>query len=414
MSHSKGWEYARLGPICEKIGSGFTPLGGEQVYQTEGVALIRSQNVYNGSFTLENLAFLNDELAEQLKGVTVQSGDVLLNITGDSVARCCQVPDSILPARVNQHVVIIRPRNEELNARFLSYYLVSPFMQSYMLSLAGSGGTRKALTKEMIERFEIPKPPMSIQQKITTILSAYDSLIDNNLRRMALLEESVRLLYREWVVRLRFPGHEHTRIVNGVPKGWKKGRVGDLVSVQSGFAFKSHDWQIEGNPVIKIANIDDNKIDVDNCQCVSDKVAEKASRFLLKEGDFLIAMTGATVGKVGIMPRMNQRYYLNQRVGIFRPRCGFDPAPFLFVFFNTETAKQQIFNFAQGAAQPNISPGQIESIEIPIPSDALFSTFLEINEPLFQQRLVLLEQNQKLKAARDLLLPRLMSGEIAM
>src|SRR5438094_955819 len=110
MTSRYTWPTEKLGSKCEKIGSGSTPRGGEDVYQSNGVAFIRSQNVYNGSFSWENLAFLGDELADQLRGVTVEKADVLLNITGDSVARSCQVPDSVLPARVSQHVSIIRPQ----------------------------------------------------------------------------------------------------------------------------------------------------------------------------------------------------------------------------------------------------------------------------------------------------------------
>jgi type I restriction enzyme S subunit len=95
--------------------------------------------------------------------VTVEEGDILLNITGDSVARCCRVPEAILPARVNQHVSIIRPNPEDFDSRFVGYFFISPFMQDTMLSLAGSGGTRKALTKEMIERFEVPQPLRTVQ-----------------------------------------------------------------------------------------------------------------------------------------------------------------------------------------------------------------------------------------------------------
>src|SRR5262249_6015805 len=146
----------RLGECCSKIGSGSTPRGGESVYLENGISLIRSQNIYNGHFEAHGLAFIGDNHAEQLAGVTVEKGDVLLNITGDSVARSCMVPEAVLPARVNQHVAIIRPNPDELDSRFLGYYLISPTMQASMLSLAGGGGTRKALTKEMIERFEIP------------------------------------------------------------------------------------------------------------------------------------------------------------------------------------------------------------------------------------------------------------------
>ena len=118
---------------------------------------------------MSRLAYLDDEHADQLKGATVESGDVLLNITGDSVARSCRVPDDVLPARVNQHVAIIRPKPEAFDSRFVSYFFISPFMQDTMLSLAGSGGTRKALTKEMIERFEVPRPQRDIHVELADL-----------------------------------------------------------------------------------------------------------------------------------------------------------------------------------------------------------------------------------------------------
>ena len=183
---------ASLGPLCLKVGSGITPRGGASVYVDSGTALIRSQNVYNADFAHRGLAFLTDRTAEMMKGVSIEFGDILLNITGDSVARCCQVPDDVLPARVNQHVSIIRPDQSKLHPRFLMYFLVSPLMQATMLSLAGSGGTRKALTKTMIERFRVPLPDLSEQRKIAGLLSAYDDLIQNNRRRIALLEHAAR------------------------------------------------------------------------------------------------------------------------------------------------------------------------------------------------------------------------------
>src|SRR5579884_2867623 len=165
------WPHVKLSDVFVKIGSGVTPRVGESVYLPEGVALIRSQNVYKGRFHPRGLAFLSDQHAEEMAGVAVEAGDLLLNITGDSVARCCQAPEAVVPARVNQHVSIIRPDSDRLDANFLCYYMISPIMQSYLLSLAGSGGTRKALTKEMIERFEVPCPPISSQLAIASFLS---------------------------------------------------------------------------------------------------------------------------------------------------------------------------------------------------------------------------------------------------
>lgn len=224
------WRKVKLGESCTKIGSGATPKGGSTVYTSNGTSFIRSQNVYNLRFDYNGLTHINDEAAEKLKGVSVIENDILLNITGDSVARTCIVPNTILPARVNQHVAIIRANNELLNQRYLNYYLASPAMQAYMLSLAvGKGASRNAITKLMIENFEVPCPSLEVQCRIAKILSRYDSLIENYQKQIKLLEESAQRLYKEWFVDLRFPGHENTKIVDGMPEGWDNIKVGDLL-----------------------------------------------------------------------------------------------------------------------------------------------------------------------------------------
>ena len=133
-------------------------------------------------------------------------------------------------------------------------------MQDTMLSLAGSGGTRKALTKEMIERLEVPRPPRAVQERIADILSAYDDLIENNRRRMALLEEAARQLYREWFVRLRFPGHEHTRITNGVPEGWERRTFAEACSsLEDGDWIETKDQSGDDYRLLQISNIGINE-----------------------------------------------------------------------------------------------------------------------------------------------------------
>ena len=112
------WDIVKLGDVCSKIGSGATPKGGSTVYVEKGTTFIRSQNVYNLAFAYDGLVYINDDAANKLKGVTLEENDILLNITGDSVARTCIVPSNILPARVNQHVVIVRPREDALNPVF--------------------------------------------------------------------------------------------------------------------------------------------------------------------------------------------------------------------------------------------------------------------------------------------------------
>ena len=197
------WREMPLGDVCTKIGSGATPRGGRDVYLEEGLyTLIRSQNVYNDGFHRGGLAFIGDHHADELKNVEVFEEDVLLNITGDSVARVCQVASDVLPARVNQHVAIIRPDSFNLDPGYLRYFLVSPEMQTMLLSWAGSGGTRNALTKGLIESLEIPLPlpPIAEQRAIAHVLGTLDDKIELNRRINETLEEMARALFKSWFV----------------------------------------------------------------------------------------------------------------------------------------------------------------------------------------------------------------------
>lgn len=154
----KGWEVLSLCKICSKIGSGSTPKGGKFSYKESGIALIRSLNVYDYTFSFDDLAFIDESQARKLENVEIQPQDVLLNITGVSVARCCIVPQSILPARVNQHVLIIRPKPQIGSSYYLLCVLCSNEYKSKLLGMSQAGSTREAITKTGIENFAIILP----------------------------------------------------------------------------------------------------------------------------------------------------------------------------------------------------------------------------------------------------------------
>ena len=155
----------KLGEITAKIGSGATPRGGKSSYKESGISLIRSLNVYDDGFRKENLAFIDKEQAEKLNNVEIKKGDVLLNITGASVARCCIAPEEFMPARVNQHVSIIRLKPDILETQFLHYSLISKENKDLLLGIGEQGSTRQAITKAQIENFSISYPVQSSEQK---------------------------------------------------------------------------------------------------------------------------------------------------------------------------------------------------------------------------------------------------------
>jgi type I restriction enzyme S subunit len=160
------WIEDKLLVLTTKIGSGATPLGGEEAYKTKGISLIRSLNVHDMGFRYEKLAFLDDAQAGGLSNVVVQPGDVLLNITGASITRCCLVPNDVLPARVNQHVSIIRPIADKLSPEFLHYLLISKPYKIQLLQTGEDGGsTRQALTKAQIQEFRVAHPKSLKQQQ---------------------------------------------------------------------------------------------------------------------------------------------------------------------------------------------------------------------------------------------------------
>lgn len=189
VRNEKGWEKVALGNICKKIGSGSTPRGGKESYHKEGISLIRSLNVHNDEFVYKDLAFIDDKQAHELRNVIIEENDVLLNITGASVARCCIVPIEILPARVNQHVSIIRPDSNILNPRFLSRMFTCENYQLKLVKDAKSkGATREAITKEELELMKVIAPPIELQTQFAQIVEKTETLKTQYQRSLQELE----------------------------------------------------------------------------------------------------------------------------------------------------------------------------------------------------------------------------------
>ncbi|MCK9328664.1 MAG: restriction endonuclease subunit S [Candidatus Cloacimonetes bacterium] len=197
VSNEKGWDIEKLDDITTKIGSGSTPKGGKDSYKSEGISLIRSLNIHDNKFKYKDLAFIDDVQAKGLSNVIVEKNDVLLNITGASVCRCAIVPEDVLPARVNQHVAIIRT-DENVNSKYLMHLFISNYKDKLMHIATAGGATREALTKENIQNLEIPLPSIDLQNKFAQIIEKIEeqkSLYEQELEKLednfqALLQQS--------------------------------------------------------------------------------------------------------------------------------------------------------------------------------------------------------------------------------
>lgn len=381
----------KLRDVCKKIGSGSTPKGGSLIYLRDGIGFIRSQNVYNNFFEYSGYAHISDAAAAKLSSVEVYENDVLLNITGDSVARCCLVPKEALPARVNQHVAIIRADNRILNPRFLMYYMISPEMQAIMLGLAvGKGASRNALTKGLIEDFDIPLPDIATQNKIVELLSAYDTLIENNRKQIKLLEEAARRLYKEWFVDLRFPGHEHTPIVNGIPEGWRRGELSSIASF------------VRGKTITQAKTLPG---------CIPVVAGGLTPAYYHNTANtrppvITVSASGANAGYVALY-----------HTPIWASDCSFIDSTksehLYYLYCLLKEHQAEINNFRKGSAQPHVHPNQINGLQLLVPHMKFIRQFEQSTAALFGKIRTLNTQNELLTEARDRLLPKLMSGEIA-
>jgi type I restriction enzyme S subunit len=397
---SKGWETSKLKDLCTKIGSGATPRGGKEAYLDEGqYSLIRSQNVLDFFFSCKGLAYIDEDQANQLSNVEVQEKDVLLNITGDSVARVCQVPKELLPARVNQHVSIIRPDSSKLVPEYLKYFLVNPKFKNYMLGLASVGGTRNALTKGMIEYFEIEVPPLSTQRRIADILSALDKKIELNRQTNTTLEAIAQAIFKEWFVDFNFPGatgEMQSSELGPIPKGWKVGKLGDVIdnfdSKRVPLSSKERESRKGHFPYYGAASVVD---------WIDDYLFDGVYLLMGEDG------TVITNDEKPVLQYVFGKFWVNNHAHVLRGKCEFTTEFILLLLRNTN-----IKHIVTGAVQPKINQANMNGLPVIMPENRTLSAFQKTIKPIFEHILETEQQSATLAKIRDNLLPKLMNGEI--
>ena len=377
----------------------------EQKNKGELLPYLANVNVRWGMFDFENLRqmrFAHNEMDRY--GVT--RGDIVM-CEGGEPGRCAIWQESVPGMMIQKALHRIRALSC-LDHRYLFYFFLHTGRIGGFAPLF-TGATIKHLPKQSLAKLEIEYPELHIQKRIADILSAYDDLIENNRRRMALLEESARLLYREWFVRLRFPGHEHTPVVDGVPRGWRNGIVSDFYETSSGGtpSRKNPEYFTGEIPWIKTQELSNGFI-METDEHITDAALKNSSAKLFPNRTVLIALYGATVGELGItaLPAAT-----NQACCAVLQKDPQGHYAHAFLFFREN--KEVLVGLSAGAAQKNISQQIVRGVPMVMPENTLMSMFVDIVSPMFDQLLNFQISNQKLRAARDLLLPRLMSGELA-
>ena len=291
------------------------------------------------------------------------------------------------------------------DARFVYYYFRHPETVQSIRNRAITSGVPH-INLGILREFKLPRPPIETQRAIVATLSTYDDLMENNRRRMALLEESARLLYREWFVRLRFPGHEHARIINRIPEGWERKTLGEVAELNRASLSGAFDGEIE---YVDIASVIPGQITETTPYAFSD--APSRARRIVQHGDIIWSCVRPNRRSHAVIWNPPENLIASTGFAVITPTVV--PPTFLYFGTTSDDFVGYLENHARGAAYPAVVAKDFERAKLMIPSKRLLEDFNELIEPVFDQTHNLRQQNQKLRTARDLLLPKLMNGEIS-
>ena len=356
--------------------------------------MLRTSDVRDGFINLENLNSVSKEtyLKWTRRGL-LQKGDIVFTREAPlgEVGLVRHADNYFL----GQRLVLYRANPKVCDNLFLLYWFLNPQNKESIKS-RGLGATVTHLRVPECEKIEIKAPDIETQHRIGQILSAYDDLIENNRKQIKLLEEAAQRLYKQWFIDLRFPGHETTPIVGGLPKGWRKEKLVDLATVQFGYAFDGSLFNSNGNgtPIVRIRNIPDG--------FTNDYTTENApEEYIINNGDIVVGMDG----EFHINSWSGETSYLVQRSCCFKPR---NPKMKGWLLWAIHDPIKFFEKTVVGATVAHLGKKHIDTIELLIGPEKLYEPF----QNLFCKRQTLLNQNRKLAESRDRLLPKLMNGEL--
>ena len=383
------WKKVKLDELYE-VHNGLSK--GRQFFGT-GFPFLTFSNVFNNWFLPKQLESLVQTTDKEREACSIKAGDVFITRTSETMDELGMSSVALKDypnATYNGFTKRLRPITDRVNPRYIGYYLRTPKFRGQFMAFS-SMTTRASLANNDLLNMEVELPPMEIQYRIASILSRYDSLIENYQKQIKLLEEAAQRLYKEWFVDLHFPGHENTKIVDGVPEGWEKKPISQLGEYLNGFAFKPSDWQESGKPIIKIKEMG-NGVNNDTPRNNGERVPAK---YLVKAGDLLFSWSATLM----VIVWSGEEGWLNQHLFKVTPAKGIGRE---FLLQSISNTIEEFQNLTTGSTMKHVN----------VPNDEIMKRYSSIAEKERAEILHLSSQIRLLTEARDRLLPKLMSGEI--
>lgn len=402
-------EYVKLKDITTKITKGTTPSNIGASFTDEGINYFRSEMLGKAKYLDKSsgMMFISESTHNKLKRSQIEADDILFSMAGIYLGKLAIVKDEDVPANINQAVALIR-FNKGVNIDYLYYFMVQKSFNAYVNCMSAQAAQPNINLKQ-IGNLQIALPTDEQQKRIADILSAYDNLIENNNKRIHLLERMAESLYKEWFIRFRFPGYEDTEFEAGMPRGWVREKIGlHYNTCSGGTPSRTHEeYYTEGTiPWVKTGEIKDGII-IHTDECITEAGVKGSSAKLLPQGSVVMAMYGVNIG---MLAYLDSEMTCNQACCVFNDKNEINSRHYLFHYLYSIRDYLLLIGF--GAAQQNLSQDLIKKVKIVIPPAELIKEFDKQKEPLYQTIRALMMQNDKLIKQRDALLPRLMSGKL--
>ncbi len=395
------WEKVKLGDVVDScLGKMLDKNKNRGEYQP----YLANLNVRWGSFVLDDLEMMKFEESENER-YGLKYGDLVI-CEGGEPGRCAIWKNEIADMKIQK--ALHRVRSRQGVDIFYLYYWFLLADKTGELEQYFTGATIKHMPAQKLKEVVIPLPPLPVQQRIASILSSYDDLIENNKKQIKLLEEAAQRLYKEWFVDLRFPGHENVKIVDGVPEGWSFTKIKDIADTMSGGtpSRRHEEYYAMGELLwLKTKELNDGFI-FDTEEKITEAGLKNSSAKMFEKDCIILAMYGATIGKLGIS---SSTMCCNQACCVLESK---EKNFFEYLYFWLFNNREMLISRGRGSAQSNLSQELIRQIELCLPSDDVLMQFSNVAGEVLKNKEVLEKQISSLCEARDRLLPKLMSGEI--
>ena len=404
------WKKCKLKDICDiksgkrlPKGSDFSPIPTEYKY-------IRARDIKNGVINADELVCISDEVKQKISKYIVCSNDIVITIVGASIGDVAYVTPQFDGVNLTENAVRLTKFKSQINPHYIFYILNSPEYHMLMQRIA-AGAAQPKMGIYKVEAIEVAIPSIQIQNQIVEILSRYDSLIENYQKQIKLLEEAAQRLYKEWFVDLHFPGHENTKIVDGVPEGWKKNTINDVCTLITSGSTPSRNknsyWEDGTIRWVKTKELLDSWI-LDTEEYITQEGYNNSSTKLFPANTILMAIYASpTLGRLGIL---SAECCCNQAaLGLIADE---KVISWQWLFWKLYELRDEFNAIARGAGQQNISGIVVKNKEIVIPAKRVIDGFTSVVSTMFEQQKNLQLQIRILTEARDRLLPKLMNGEI--